>query len=150
MYDNLDSKYSQLVMAVRKAETETPGSSVSEARAKSTVVGTDTALQVKVASSEPSYEMLTQQIAYLMSAVTNQTNQNLSKNNGCNGSKSSNGNGKYLSTKFQRPKRDRKDMKCWDVGVQDIVGQSVPHPGKGIISLLNPLIRIRPKIMGKI
>ena len=54
-----------------------------------------------------------------MPAVTNQPNQNLSKNNGCNGSKSSNGNGNYWSTKFQRPKRDRKDMKhwgCWGVG----------------------------------
>ena len=116
MYDKPDSQYSQLVMAVRKAETETPGSSVSKARAKSAMVETDTALQVKMASSDPSYEALTQQIAYLMSAITNQTNQNLSKNNGCNGSKSSNGNGKYLSTEFQRPKRDRKDMKCWRCG----------------------------------
>ena len=111
IYDRPNSQYSQLVMAVRKAETETPGSSVSEARAKSTVVGTDAALQVKVASSDPSYEALTQQIAYLMSAVTNQTNQKSSKNNGCNSYKCS--NGKYSSTKFQRPKRNRKDMRCW-------------------------------------
>ena len=53
MYDKLDSQYSQLVMALRKAETETLGSSVPEARAKSAVVGSDTALQVKGASSEP-------------------------------------------------------------------------------------------------
>ena len=46
-----------------------------------------------------------------MSAVTNQTNHNSNKGNGCNGSKSSNGNGKYSTAKFQRPKRDRKDMK---------------------------------------
>ena len=117
MYDKLDSQYSQLVMALRKAETETPGSSVSEARAKSAVVGTDTASQVKGASSEPSFEALTQQIAYLISAVTNQTNQNLSKSNGCNDSKpSSNGNSKYLFTMFQNTKRDRKDMKCWGCG----------------------------------
>ena len=95
-------------MAVRKAETETPGSNVSKARAKSAVVGTD--LQAKVASSGPLYEALTQQIAYLMSAITN---QNLSKNNECNGCKQSNGNGKFSTTKFQRPKRDRKDIKCW-------------------------------------
>ena len=94
-------------MAARKAETETPGSNVSEARARSTVVGTD--LQAKVASPNPPYKVLTQQIAYLMPAMTN---QNLSKNNECNGSKPSNGNGKFSSTKFQRPKRDRKDMKC--------------------------------------
>ena len=116
MYDKPDSQYSQLVMAVRKAEAETPGSSMSKARTKSTVVGIDTALQVKVTSSDPSYKALTQQIAYLMSAITNQTNQNPSKNSGCNGSKSSNGNGKYSSTKFQRPKRDRKDMKYWGCG----------------------------------
>ena len=46
-------------MAAQKAETETPGSSVSEARAKSTIVGTASALQVKVASSDPQYEALT-------------------------------------------------------------------------------------------
>ena len=116
MYDKPDSQYSQLVMVMRKPETETPGSSVSKARAKSAMVGTDTALQAKMASSDQSYEALTQQIAYLVSAVTNQNNQNLSKNNGCNGTKSSNGNGQYSSTKFQRPKRDRKDIKCWGCG----------------------------------
>ena len=89
---------------------------MSEARAKSTVVATDTALPAKMASSDPSYEVLNKQIVYLMPAITNQANQNSSKNNGCNGSKSSNGNGKYSSTKFQRPKRDRKDMKCWGCG----------------------------------
>ena len=47
MFDKSDSQYSQLVMASRKAETETPRSSVSEARAKSAVVGMDTALQAK-------------------------------------------------------------------------------------------------------
>ena len=116
MYDKPDSQYSQLVMALRKVETETPGSSVSEARAKSAVVGTDTASQAKEASSEPSYEAFTQQIAYLMSMVTNQTNKNLSKSNGCNDSKSSNGNGKYSYTKFQRSKTDKKGMKCWKFG----------------------------------
>ena len=58
-------------MASRKAETETLRSSVSEVRAKSTAVETDTDLQAKGASSEPSYEAITQQIAYLMSVVTN-------------------------------------------------------------------------------
>ena len=100
MYDKPASQYSQLVMALRKAETETPGSSVSEARAKSAVVGTDTTLQVKGASSEPSYEVLAHQIAYLMSAVTNKNNQNLNKSNEHNGSKASSENGKYSSTKF--------------------------------------------------
>ena len=41
MYNTPDLKYSQLVMAARKAETETPESNVSEARAKSAVVGID-------------------------------------------------------------------------------------------------------------
>ena len=67
MYDKSDLQYSLFVMAARKAETETPGSSVPEARAKSAVVGTD-----------PPYEVITQQIAYLMSTITN---QNPSKNN---------------------------------------------------------------------
>ena len=56
---SLTPQYSQLVMAVRKAKTETPGS-VSKARAKSAMVGTETALQTKMASSDPSYEALTQ------------------------------------------------------------------------------------------
>ena len=43
MYDKPDSQYSKLVMALRKAETETLRSSVPEARVKSTVVGSDTA-----------------------------------------------------------------------------------------------------------
>ena len=76
MYNKPDSQYSQLVMAERKAETETLGSSVSEARAKSTVVGIAPGLQAKVANSDQPYEAVTQQIAYLMSAITN---QNLSK-----------------------------------------------------------------------
>ena len=94
MYDKADSQYNQLVMASRKTEAKTPGSSVSEPRAKSTVMANNTALQAKGASSEPSYEALIQQLVYLMSTVTNQTNQNLSKSNGHNGSKSSNKNGK--------------------------------------------------------
>ena len=108
MYNKLDSQYSQVVMALRKAETEKPRSSVSEPRAKSAVVGSDTASQEKGASSEPSHEALTQQIVYLMSTVTNQTNHNLSKSNEHHGSKSSDGNGKYSYTKFQKPKKDKK------------------------------------------
>ena len=54
MYDKPNSQYSQLVMNVRKGETETPGSSVSEVRAKSAVVGTD--LQSRMASSDSPYE----------------------------------------------------------------------------------------------
>ena len=71
IYDNPDSSYSQLVMAAQKYETESPRSSVSEARAKSAVVGMASASQAKVASSDPPYEALTQQIAYLMSDITN-------------------------------------------------------------------------------
>ena len=93
MYDKPDSQYSQLVMGVSKAETETTGSNVHEARAKSAVVGTE--LQAKVTSSNPPYEAITQQIDYLMSAITD---QNSSKNNKCNGSKQSNGNGKFSNT----------------------------------------------------
>ena len=55
-YSKSDSQYSQLVMAARKAETETPGSNVSKARAKSAVVGTD--LQVKVAMKHSHNKLL--------------------------------------------------------------------------------------------
>ena len=44
LYDKPASQYSQLVMASRKAKRETLGSSVSEGRAKSGIVGTDTDL----------------------------------------------------------------------------------------------------------
>ena len=70
MYDNTNQQYSQLVMTVRKAETQTPGSGVPEARAKSAVVDIDS--KSKAVSSDPPYEAITQQIAYLMSAITNQ------------------------------------------------------------------------------
>ena len=79
MYEKPDSQYSQLVMAVRKAITETLGGVVPEARAKSAVVELEA--QPKVASSDQSYETITQQITYLLSAITNQ-NVN---NNGQNG-----------------------------------------------------------------
>ena len=63
-------------MASGKAETETLGSSVSEGRAKSAVVEVDTDSLEEKAGSEPSYEVIMQHIAYLMSAVANQTNPN--------------------------------------------------------------------------
>ena len=115
MYYEPNSQYSQLVMALRKAETETLGSSVSEVKGKSAVVGEDTTSQAKGVSPEPSYKALTQQIGYLMSGITNSNNQNLNKNGVSNGFKS-NGNGKPPSTIFQRPKRDKKSMKCWGCG----------------------------------
>ena len=56
MYDKPNSQYSKLVMAAREAETETPGSGVSEARAKLAVVELDTLR--KANSSEPPYEAM--------------------------------------------------------------------------------------------
>ena len=107
MYDTPDLQYSQLVMAARKAKTKTPGSNVSEARAKSAAVGTDS--KFKGASSDPSYEAITQQIEYLMSANTNQnTNNNSARHN--------NGNGKIPNTKTQRSEKDRKDRISWGCG----------------------------------
>ena len=64
LYDKPDSQYSQLVMASRKAETETLGNSVSEGRSKSAVVGANTDLAEAKASSKPSYEAIIQQIAF--------------------------------------------------------------------------------------
>ena len=104
MYDKPDQQCSQLMMAARKAETETPGSGVSEVRAKSAVV--ELGLQSKMTSSDPPYEVITQQIAYPMSAITNQN----ANNNGQNGSRCNNSNGKFSNTKTQRPKKERKDL----------------------------------------
>ena len=115
LYNKPDFQYSQVVMASGKSQTETLGSSVSKARAKSAVVGADTDLAEAKVSSEPSFEAITQKIAYLMSAVANQTNPNLTKTNRCSGFKP-NGNGKYSSNTFQRPKCDRKNMMCWGCG----------------------------------
>ena len=50
-----------------------------------------------------------QQIVYLMSAITYQN----TSNNGQNGVRHNNGNGKFPNTKTQRPKRDQKAMLCW-------------------------------------
>ena len=126
-------------MASRKAETETFGSSVSEVRAKSAVIGADTDSLETKASSEPSYEAIMQQIAYLMSAVANQTNPNLTKTSGCSGFKP-NGNGKYSSNTFQRPNHDRKNMMCWGCGGTGHSWRecSTPRQGNNLPFRLNP------------
>ena len=108
LYDKPDSQYSQLVMASRKAEMETLRSSMSGGRAKSAIVGANTDLAEAKARSEPCYEAITQQIAYLMSAVANQANPELIKTSGHLGFKP-NGNSKYSSNTFQRPKHDKKN-----------------------------------------
>ena len=77
MYDKPDSQYSKLVIATRKAKTETPGSDVSEARGKSAVVEIET--QSKVASSEPPYEAIMQRITYLKSTISNQNANKMKK-----------------------------------------------------------------------
>ena len=115
LYNKPDSQYSQLVIASRKAETKTLRSCVSEVRAKSAVIGADTDSLETKASSEPSYEAIMQQIAYLMSAIANQTNLNLTKTSEHPEFKT-NGNGKYSSNTFQRPKCDIKNMTCWKCG----------------------------------
>ena len=76
---------------------------------------------------------MTLQIAHLMSGVTNQTNQKPNKNGGCTGFKS-NGNGKYPSTAFQRPKRDKKNMTCWGCGGSGHCWRecSTPRPGNNL------------------
>ena len=102
-------------MASRKAEMETLGSSVSKGRAKSAIVGANTDLAEAKASSKPSYEAITKQMAYLMSAVANQVNPEQTKTSGHLGFKP-NGNNKYSSNTFQRPKHDRKNMTCWGCG----------------------------------
>ena len=115
LYEKPDSQYSQLVMASRKTKAETLRSSVSEGRAKSAIEGTNTDLEEAKASSEPSYKAMTQQIAYLMSAVANQVKPELTKPSGCPGFKSHETNN-YSSNTFQRPKCDQKNMTCWGCG----------------------------------
>ena len=61
-------------MAVRKAETETPGGSALEARAESAVVKLEA--QPKAASSDQLYEAITPQIMYPMSTITNENLNN--------------------------------------------------------------------------
>ena len=110
MYNKPDFQYSKLVMAARKAETETQADGVSDVRAKSAILKLET--QPKAASFEPLYKAITQQIAYLMSALTNQN----ANTNGHNGPRHNNGGGKFTNTKTQRPKRDGKDMLSWGCG----------------------------------
>ena len=86
---------------------------MSEVRVTSAVVGEDTDLAEAKASSEPSYQAIIQQIAYLMSVVANKTNLNPTKNSGHLGFKP-NENSKYSSNMFQRPKPDRKNLTCWE------------------------------------
>ena len=102
-------------MASRKAEMETLGSSVSKGRAKSAIVGANTDLAETKACSETTYEAIKKEIVYLMSAVTNQANPNPTKTSGCPGFKP-NGNSKYSSITFQRPKCDKKNMTFWGCG----------------------------------
>ena len=82
LYNTPNLQYSQLVMAARKAETETPGSDVSEARTKSAVVEIDS--KSEGTSFDPSFEVITQQIAYLMSTITNQNKQGITGHNNGN------------------------------------------------------------------
>ena len=116
-------------MATRKAETEKLVGGASEARAKSAMVKLDT--QPKLASSEPSYESITQQIACLMSAITNKN----ADTNGQKGPRHNNGGGKLTITKSQRPKKIERICFVRDAEVLDMDGRSAQHPEKVIISL---------------
>ena len=106
---------------------ETLGSGMSKGRARSAIVGTNTDLAESKASSEPSYEAIIQQIAFLMSAVANLVMPKLTKPNGHLGSKPN----KCSSNTSQRSKCDQKNMTCWGCGVPDIAGENVSLPDKG-------------------
>ena len=109
---------------------QTPGTSVSEVRAKPAVVGIES--KSKASSSELPYEPITQQITYLMSTITNQN----ANNNGQNGPRHNNGNGKFLNTRTQRPNKDRKDMIYWGWGGtgHGWRGCSTPRQGNNVNS----------------
>ena len=149
LYDKPDSQYSQLVMGSRKVETETLRSSVSEVRAKSTIVGANTDLAETKASSEPSYEAITQQITYLMSFIANQTNPNPTKTSGCPGF-IPNGNHKYSPNTFQRPKHDKKNMTCWRCGGTGHSWRECSTPRQGNTLPFRPnLPKLKPRKKAK-
>ena len=85
---------------------------MSEARAKSVVVGAAVDLAEAKASFEPSYETITQKIAYLMSAIASQAQSDQTKPSGHPEFKP-NGNSKYSFNTIQRPKHDRKNIIMW-------------------------------------
>ena len=83
-----------------------------------------------------------------MFPVANQTSLNLNKMVDAWGSNQM----KMVHTlplHFQDP-REIKNMTCWDVGVQDIAGESAPLPDKGIIFLLDPTLQGRTKVIDQI
>ena len=133
MYDKPNSQYSKLVMAAGKAQTETLGSGVSEAIAKSAVVNLDK--QQKANSSKIPYEAIMQQIPYLMSAITNQTKSSSRQNS----VKCNNVNGKFPNTKTQG---FGKICTVANVEELDMGGGNAQHLDKAIISLSNWLIEI--------
>ena len=81
----------------------------------SAIAGTNTDLAESKASSEPSYKAITQQIAYLMSAVAKHVMPEPTKASGHLGFKSNETN-KYSSNASQRLKCDQKNMTCWGCG----------------------------------
>ena len=83
-----------------------------------------------------------QQIAYLMSAVANQTNLNLTKTSGHTGFKP-NGNICIPPIHFIDLNMIERTSLAGDVGEQDIAGENVPLPDKGIISLLDPILQLQ-------
>ena len=94
---------------------ETLGIGVSKARAKSAIAGTNTDLAESKASSEPSYEAITQQIAHPMSTVAKQVMLELTKPSGHLRFKPNETN-KYSSNTPQRLKHDQKNITCWGCG----------------------------------
>ena len=148
-YDNPASQYSQLLMASRKAEMKTLRSSVSEGRAKSAIVGANTDLAEMKASSESSYEAITQQITYLMSAVANQTNLNLTKSSGCPGSNTME-LGSIPLIHSRGPGLIKRTWPVEDVGEPDIVGENAPLPDKGIPFLSSLTFQIQTQEEGQI
>ena len=94
------------------------------------------------ASSELSYEAITQQIAYLMCAVANQVKPEPTKPSGCLGFKS-NENNKYSSNTWSRgPSIIERPWLVGDVGELDIAGENALLPDKGIPLLSGPTSQI--------
>ena len=110
---------------------------MSKGRAKSAIVGTNTDLAESKASSEPSYKAITQQIAYLMTAVANQVMPELTKPSRCPGFKPNETNN-YSSNMSQRPKCDQKNMTFLGCGGTKHSWRECSTPRQGNTLLFRP------------
>ena len=110
MYDKPYSQYSKLVMAARKAKTETPGSGASHVRANLAVV--ELGAQPKATSSKPHVRQLCNRLCpscpllpIRMQAIMVKMVQDVTM-----------GMGNFLIQKPKGQRKTQKDILCWGYG----------------------------------